>query len=61
LAPYLKLVSEKFEEFSASGTEKKECCEKTMEPIELFSEPKRMTLYGPPDASIENKLKYSCL
>jgi hypothetical protein len=57
LAPYLKLISKKFAEFLASRNENKECCQKTMKPIELFSEPKRMTLYGPPDASNSFKLK----
>jgi hypothetical protein len=57
LAPYLKLISEKFDEFLDSRNENKECCQKTMKPIELFSEPKRKTLYGPPDPSNALKLK----
>jgi hypothetical protein len=50
LSPYLKFVNEKFEEFSPTGSEN---CKAINVPIEKMKSPKRVTLYGPPDPSID--------
>jgi hypothetical protein len=57
----LKFVNEKFEQFNSSGSMEKKNCKVVNDPIEKMKNPKRKTLYGPPDPSYSNLIdNYSC-